>query len=98
MQNVVSGSIIECVHNIHREQHLTIGQHYRVVNTYNNTISKRNSRVDILDDRGYLFNCGHWRFKPVHGGNIVIFTPIPPDEETESFGSEIDYLEILKGY
>jgi hypothetical protein len=95
MQNVVSGSLIECVHNIHREQHLTIGKYYTVVTTFIAFV-KRNSRVTIMDDTGNLFDCGHWRFKPVYSGNIGI--PVPSSEETEAFGSEIDYLKILKGY
>lgn len=100
MHNVKVGDWIECVHNIHREQHLTIGKQYAVYATYNG-YSKRQGRVDIIDDSGNPFNCGHWRFVPV---SLLPANPVPGTKklsdsyETVTEPPEIDYLEILKGY
>jgi len=95
MHTVKVGDMIECVHNIHREQHLTIGKHYAVHATYNG-YSKRHGRVDIIDDTGNFFNCGHWRFVPV--ANLVSNPSVTIKNVSEPKEIEIDYLEILKGY
>ena len=100
MHTVRVGDMIECVHNIHREQHLTIGKHYSVHATYNG-YSKRHGRVDVLDDSGNFFNCGHWRFVPViqlASNPSVIIKKKTKSDIIDSEPEEIDFLEILRGY